>query len=90
MNFQNISTTHLENSQKFIDEMAALSARMHGMKEAMDFLLPGEIVNSSDYANLHTALSIYVSGNGMPIAIALRAWSELIEKELQKRGKTKL
>lgn len=66
--------------------MAALAARMHGMKEAMSYMLPEEIINSQNFHFLRQALSSYVSGNGMPIAIYLRTWSEEIKKELQRRG----
>lgn len=69
--------------------MAALAARMHGMKEAMNYMLPGEITNSQNYSFLQQALSSYVSGNGMPVAVALRSWSEEIERELQRRGTIK-
>lgn len=84
--YKELSTEHLENIRKIIDEIAYCMARVNGGMEAIRLLYP-YAHNEPDMMRASQTLSQMTTGNGFQLAVYFRLLSENMGKELESRKK---
>lgn len=82
--FQLVSTDHLVNIRKIIDDMALNAAQLQGSAEALRLLFP-DFMNNMDNGRIYQSIRQAMGGNGLPLPIWLTEISRLAGEELEKR-----